>query len=128
MISRAVRASLTVTLVAIPVILAVVAGALAVFGGSAWITAGLLAVWGLAATPAPIAWGTWLMRTLPEDAEAGGGLQVAAIQFAIMLGASIGGVVIDTRGAVADVAGSAVILAVAAVLAFLGSRALPRGR
>jgi predicted MFS family arabinose efflux permease len=61
--------------------------------------AALLGLWGLTATPAPVAWGTWLARTLPEDAEAGGGLQVAAIQLAITGGAMAGGVVLDRREA-----------------------------
>jgi predicted MFS family arabinose efflux permease len=32
--------------------------------------------------------GAWLAKTLPDDAEAGGGLQVALIQFAITFGAA----------------------------------------
>ena len=43
----------------------------------------LLAVWGLVETAAPVAWWTWLSKTLPNEAEAGGGLMVAMIQLAI---------------------------------------------
>ena len=32
--------------------------------------------WGPVGTPAPVGWGTWLSRTLPADADAGGGLMV----------------------------------------------------
>jgi predicted MFS family arabinose efflux permease len=55
----------------------------------------LLVAWGFFATAAPVGWGTWLSRTLPDDAEAGGGLQVAVIQLAITLGATIGGLLFD---------------------------------
>lgn len=127
LISTAIRASLPVTLVAIPLVMAGLALALAVFGTSTWAVAGLLALWGLVGTGGPVAWGTWLTRTLPEDAEAGGGLQVAVIQLAITLGATVGGLVFDAAGPVADFTGSAAILALGAVVAFLAARALPRG-
>jgi predicted MFS family arabinose efflux permease len=126
-IGKAVGASLPLTLAAVPLIMAGVALALALFGTSTWITAVLLALWGLVGTPAPVAWGTWLTRTLPDDAEAGGGLMVAVIQFAITLGATMGGVVFDASGPVVDFASSAVILALAALVAFIGSRAHARG-
>ena len=111
LISTAIRASLPVTLVAVPLVMAAVALALASFGTSTWAMAGLLALWGLVGTGAPVAWGTWLTRTLPEDAEAGGGLQVAVIQLAITLGATVGGLVFDAAGPVADFMGSAAIAA-----------------
>lgn len=37
------------------------------------------------ATAAPTGWWTWIARTLPDNAEAGGGLMVAVIQLAIAL-------------------------------------------
>ena len=57
----------------------------------------LLVAWGFFGTAAPVGWGTWLSRTLPDEAEAGGGLQVAVIQFAIMSGAAIGGTAVRRR-------------------------------
>ncbi len=39
--------------------------------------------------------GIWLSKALPDDAEAGGGLMVAALQLAIALGASSGGLLFD---------------------------------
>lgn len=121
-ISKVVRTSLHATLVSIPLVMAGLAFALPAFGASVAVVAVLLAAWGLVSTPAPIAWGTWLTRILPNDAEAGGGLQVASIQFAIMLGASLGGLVIDASGPAADFFGSSAILLLAALLAFFGSR------
>jgi predicted MFS family arabinose efflux permease len=126
LISSAIRASLPLTLVAVPLVMAAVALALALWGTSTWAVAGLLALWGLVGTGGPVAWGTWLTRTLPEDAEAGGGLQVAVIQLAITLGALSGGLVFDAAGPVADFTGSAVLLALGAVVALLSSRRLSR--
>lgn len=45
-----------------------------------------------------VGWGSWLARVLRDDAEAGGGLQVAVIQFAIMTGAAVGGLLFDWSG------------------------------
>jgi predicted MFS family arabinose efflux permease len=116
---------LHLTLAVIPAIMAGIAVALALLGTSTWITAALLAVWGLVGTAAPVAWSTWLTRTLPNDAEAGGGLMVATIQLAITAGATVGGLVFDASGAVADFLSSAAVLALAALVAFVGSRAQP---
>ncbi|WP_029589727.1 MFS transporter [Franconibacter helveticus 513] len=85
-------------LMAIPLSMAVLAGLLIEFGASFAAVATLLALWGLIATPAPVTWGLWLSRALPDDAEAGGGLMVAVIQLAITLGAGIGGLLFDAIG------------------------------
>jgi predicted MFS family arabinose efflux permease len=97
-VSHLLQKWLFVVLAAIPLIMAVIALALIAFGTSPTITAALLIGWGLFSTAAPVGWGTWLSRTMPDDAEAGGGLQVATIQLAITLGASIGGVLFDSAG------------------------------
>lgn len=86
----------------------------------------LLAGWGLVATAAPVAWWTWLARTLPDDAEAGGGLLVAVVQLAITAGASIGGLLVDASGYRAAFTASAALLCVAALLAAQGARAARR--
>ena len=53
---------------------------------------------GFFGTAAPVGWGTWLSRVLRDEAEAGGGLQVAIIQLAITIGAAVGGLLFDTAG------------------------------
>jgi predicted MFS family arabinose efflux permease len=113
-------------LVVIPILMAVIAIALVVFGSSAATTTVLLGLWGLVATAAPVGWWTWLARTLPDAAEAGGGLMVAIIQLAIASGATIGGLVFDLSGYRATFELSATLLGVAAVLAFLAARAASR--
>ncbi|CNF45093.1 MFS transporter [Yersinia frederiksenii] len=89
---------LFIYLMVIPLSMAVIAGLLIEFGSSSLAVGVLLAVWGLIATPAPVAWGLWLSKALPDNAEAGGGLMVAVIQLAITLGAGIGGILFDAVG------------------------------
>jgi predicted MFS family arabinose efflux permease len=114
------------TVVAIPVVMAVIAVALIAFGSAVSVTAVLLGVWGLVATSAPVGWWTWLARTLPDDAEAGGGLMVAVVQLAIASGAGIGGLLFDRHGYQATFVTSAAILVVAAILAMFAARASGR--
>lgn len=114
------------TVVMIPLAMAAIALALIAFGDSVVTTAVLLGMWGLLATSAPVGWWTWLAQTLPDDAEAGGGLMVAVVQFAIGTGAAVGGILFDLSGYEATFGASAVILVVAAVLAMLAARAADR--
>jgi DHA1 family purine ribonucleoside efflux pump-like MFS transporter len=76
----------------------------------------LMGLWGLFATSAPVAWWTWLSKTLPNDAEAGGGLMVAVVQMAITLGAALGGLLFDTYGYEITFVFSAIILAIGALM------------
>jgi predicted MFS family arabinose efflux permease len=117
LIGRLLGNGLATTLAVIPALMVIIAVALVVFGASAAVTALLLAAWGLVATAAPVGWWTWLARTLPHDAEAGGGLMVAIVQLAITLGATLGGVLFDSSGYRATFALSAVLLAAASGLA-----------
>ncbi|MBD8680097.1 MFS transporter [Sphingomonas sp. CFBP 13720] len=122
LIGRVLDHRLYVTLGVLPAAMAAVAVALTLFGGSTIATAALLAVWGFAGTAAPVAWWTWLARTAPDEAEAGGGLMVAIVQLAITLGATIGGIVFDTAGAVPEFLTSGALLALAALAAFAVAR------
>jgi predicted MFS family arabinose efflux permease len=110
-------------LVLMPLSMAALAVALMVFGASSGTTAVLLAAWGLVGTSAPVGWWTWLAQTLPREAEAGGGLMVAVVQLAIMLGALVGGLLFDASGYRATFTLSAGLLVAAAVLAALAGRA-----
>lgn len=106
-------------LILIPFIMALIAGAF-VFGGEhLWFVAILMGFWGFIGTSAPVAWNTWLAQTLHQDAEIGGGLMVAIIQFAITLGATIGGLLYDSYGYSATFYMSATILLLGAITAFL---------
>lgn len=126
LIERFLRNGLYQTLIAIPILMALIAVALVAFGSSPMTTTLLLGLWGLVATAAPVGWWTWLARTLPDDAEAGGGLMVAIVQLAIGLGATVGGLVFDLSGYRATFELSAALLLLAAVLACLAARATLR--
>jgi predicted MFS family arabinose efflux permease len=110
------------TLIVIPLLMAIIALALIVFGGWVAVVFVLLGFWGLAATAAPVGWWSWLTKSLPKDAEAGGGLMVAVIQLSIALGSTIGGVLFDGSGYRTTFVVSAALLLAAAVLAFLTAR------
>jgi predicted MFS family arabinose efflux permease len=119
--------SLYRTLIAVPLVMALLAVALIAFGSSVAATAVLLGIWGLVATSAPVAWWTWLARSLPQDAEAGGGLMVAVVQLAIAAGATVGGVLFDASGYRATFGMSAAVLVLAAGVAWLAARASKEG-
>ena len=108
----------------IPLGMALVATSLIFFGHQIWIVALLMAVWGFIGTSAPVAWNTWLTRTLPHDAELGGGLMVAIIQLAITLGATLGGVLFDAQGYQSTFIFSASILFLSAIFSLLTWRHL----
>ena len=74
---------------------------------------------------APVAWWTWLARTVPDEAEAGGGLMVAIVQLAITLGATVGGVVFDAAGPRTEFLASAGLLILATIAAFAIGRYRP---
>jgi len=116
------------TLMAIPLLMAAIAGLLILVGHSLWIVALLLGFWGLLATAAPTGWWTWIARTLPEDAEAGGGLMVAVIQLSIALGSTAGGMVFDHIGLQSTFAMSAILLLSAVVLTGFTARKSATGK
>ncbi|MCP1440673.1 DHA1 family purine ribonucleoside efflux pump-like MFS transporter [Erwinia persicina] len=109
-------------LIAIPLGMALLAALLIALGHSLLLTGVLLALWGLVATPAPVAWGLWLSRALPDDAEAGGGLMVAVIQMAITLGAGLGGLLFDAAGWWSPFAFGLALLVLSALFAGLARR------
>lgn len=58
----------------------------------------LLIILGAGFGPVPVAWSAFVIRKVPQLAEVGGGVVVAATQSAFALGALIGGVVFDLSG------------------------------
>lgn len=109
-------------LIVMPLLMAVTALALIVFGSSVAAVFALLGFWGLVATAAPVGWWAWLAKSVPENAEAGGGLMVAIVQLSIAVGATVGGVLFDTGGYQIAFVASALLLLLAALLAALTAR------
>ncbi|WP_375123474.1 MFS transporter [Pseudomonas sp. LW8] len=108
--------------IAIPLLMAMIAVALIGMGSSVVATFVLLGLWGLIATAAPVGWWSWLARTLPDDAEAGGGLMVAVVQLSIASGSTIGGLLFDGSGYRLTFFASAALLVLAALMTWLTSR------
>jgi predicted MFS family arabinose efflux permease len=105
---------------------AVTAGLLVVGG---WpIAAGiLLVVWGAMNTAMSVIWMTWMSQNAEDAPEAAGGLMVAAVQASILLGAVLGGLLLDQLSITATLIAS-VILAVLAVLVVRDGRTLLKPR
>ncbi|MFC4456664.1 MFS transporter [Deinococcus sonorensis] len=122
LISVMLRTRLYSVLISMPLLMAVIAVALTLYGASPIAVGVLLAGWGLIGTAAPVGWSTWMSRVLHDDAEAGGGLMVAVIQLAITLGATAGGLLYDRSGYQSTFVFSAAALCASALLAWLGWR------
>jgi len=103
-ISRVIRAGLYRSLIGAPLLLALVALAFIACHGSLWVVVGLLALWGLVATPAPVGC-------------------VAVIQASIALGATFGGLLYDTSGYALTFSVAAGLLLVAGFMAWVTKRA-----
>lgn len=106
-------------LIAMPFLMVLTAIALVIFGSSIKIVFVLIAIWGFISTAAPTGWWIWLSKTLPDEAEVGGGLMVAIMQLAITVGAGIGGLIFDGSGYVHTFLFSASILAIATITAII---------
>lgn len=80
-----------------------------------WMMALAMLVWGIAMNMVPVGTQLWVTRAEPARAESALALQVTAFQLAIMLGAAVGGAVLDAYGVqwVLSI-GAAVALAAAA--------------
>lgn len=127
-ISRLLRRHLFALLMGIPLVMAGIGAALLILWQSPVMVAGLLFLWGFFATAAPVGWGTWMARTMGSDAEAGGGLQVAVIQLAIMSGAAVGGLVFDAFGWQVSFGMASLLLVAASLVATLAWKDLEVSR
>ncbi|MDN5569001.1 MAG: MFS transporter [Paracoccus sp. (in: a-proteobacteria)] len=100
---------------------------LLVLGGSVAGTGILLAIWGAMNTAMSVIWMTWMSRNVDDAPEAGGSLMVAGVQASIMMGALLGGLLLDAISIRATFAGS-VVLAVGALMLIGNGRGLLRPR
>jgi predicted MFS family arabinose efflux permease len=120
-----IERSLRLTLMIMPLLMGILGLGLIAQGGSPVAVSVMVAVWGLLFGAVPVAWSTWLTRTVPDQAESAGGLLVAAINFAIAAGAAAGGAIFDASGATEVFAASTVILFLAALVVSVGVRPRP---
>jgi predicted MFS family arabinose efflux permease len=113
------------TLIAIPLLMAVIALSLIQVGSAVVPVTILLGLWGLMATAAPVGWWSWVAQAMPNDAEAGGGLMVAVVQFAIASGSMLGGWLFDHSGYQSTFTTSATILLIGAAMTLMAMRVQP---
>jgi predicted MFS family arabinose efflux permease len=114
--------SLRLTLTIMPLLMGVLGLGLVALGSSPIPVAIMVGLWGAAFGAVPVAWSTWLTRTVPDQAESAGGLLVAAIQLAIAIGAAAGGGIFDVSGATGVFAASSALLLLATMSILVGIR------
>lgn len=81
-----------------PLVLAASCIGLIFSGQSLALTTIFMIVLGAAFAPIPVSWSTWGTKMSPEHAETIGGMYVASVQLSAAVGASLGGVIFDTKG------------------------------
>lgn len=89
LLKRSVKAALAIA----PLVLTACAVALVLWGESKIIASTVAIIWGFAFALIPVGWSTWITRSLSDQAEKAGSIQVAVIQLANTCGAA--GVVRD---------------------------------
>ncbi len=93
--------------------------------GFSVVAAGLfMAIWGAMNTMFSVIWMTWMSQNADEAPEAAGSLMVAAIQTSILLGAVVGGMLLDAISIEATFIGSIVLAAAALLLIGNGRKML----
>lgn len=93
--------------------------------GYSTIAAGLfMAIWGAMNTMFSVIWMTWMSQNADDAPEAAGSLMVAAIQASILLGAVVGGLLLDGISIQATFIGSIVLAVLALMLIGNGQRML----
>ena len=117
--------SLRMTIALMPMIMGLAGVGMVVIDGAVAPTTVLVAIWGMAFGGVPVAWSTWVTRTVPDEAESGGGLLVAGFQLAIATGAAVGGLVFDTSGALGVFTIAGFLLLAASIIVTLGLRTAP---
>jgi predicted MFS family arabinose efflux permease len=100
----------------LPIALAAATVALVLSGQKLAVVAVLMIAWGAINSAIPVAWSAWLAREIRDEPESGGGLMVAVIQLSIMLGAALGGWLLDHASITAPFIGGAALLLCAAAI------------
>ena len=106
----------------LPLALAGVTLAMLESGHLFWAVAATMVGWGALNAAIPVCWSTWLAREIDDEPESGGGLMVASIQLAIMLGGAMGGQLLDHADVAAPLAGGAALLILSSLVVGTGQR------
>jgi predicted MFS family arabinose efflux permease len=116
---RMADTSIRLALIVTAALMAFATIALVVWGVHTGAAFALVALWGLAFGMAPVVLPTNLSRGAPDALEAAGSLMVVSFQVAISIGAVFGGYIVDSYGATAPLALTAILAASTVALALL---------
>ncbi|QCL97374.1 MFS transporter [Agrobacterium tumefaciens] len=119
---RMADASIRVALIVTAAVMAFATIALVIWGAHTSAAFALVALWGLAFGMGPVVLPTNLSRGAPDALEAAGSLMVVSFQVAISIGAVLGGYIVDSYGATAPLALTAVLAALTVALAVVQRR------
>ena len=120
--------SLRMTIALMPFVMGLATLGMVMINGALSPTIVLVAIWGAAFGGVPVAWSTWITRTVPDEAESGGGLLVAGFQTAIAGGALIGGLLYDFVGSLGVFGVGGIVLVVASLVVTMALRPAPAAR
>jgi len=120
-----VARSLRMTIALMPMIMGLAGIGMVTIQGAIVPTTVLVAIWGMAFGGVPVAWSTWITRTVPDEAESGGGLLVAGFQLAIATGSGVGGLLFDASGALGVFTIAGMLLVGASIIVTLGLHTAP---
>jgi DHA1 family purine ribonucleoside efflux pump-like MFS transporter len=88
--SMILKHSVKMALTVAPLLLAICATTLVLWGESQVMASAVAVIWGFAFALIPVGWSTWITRSLSDQAEKAGSIQVAVIQLANTCGAAVG--------------------------------------
>lgn len=80
------------------------------WGESKIIASTVAIIWGFAFALIPVGWSTWITRSLSDQAEKAGSIQVAVIQLANTCGAAVGGIALDHLGLLSPLVLSGILM------------------
>ncbi len=111
------KRSLKLALAVAPMVLALSALVLVLWGTDKIVASAIAIIWGFAFALIPVGWSTWITRSLADQAEKAGSIQVAVIQLANTCGAAVGGYALDNLGLLSPLvlSGSLMLLTAALV-------------
>jgi len=116
MSSAFLKKSLKTALAVAPLVLALSALTLILWGSDKIVASVVAVVWGLAFALVPVGWSTWITRSLADQAEKAGSIQVAVIQLANTCGAAVGGYALDNLGLLSPLVLSGSLMLLTALL------------
>jgi len=120
--STLVKRHLYFLLMCLPLTLGAVTLGLLAVRHHIWAVALAMIAWGAVNSAIPVLWSTWLTKGINDEPESGGGLIVGAIQLSMMLGAALGGLLLDHISVAATFLGGTVLLALASLAVGDGKR------